>query len=125
MGYFATLPVEVERAARVDGCSRLQVLWCVIVPMAMPGISAASIIAFLFCWNELPFGIILMGGTGGQTLSPALLAIGPLAASGVYLMVLFAAANKRSVAPPLVLALIFERFLTRLNIVDPIITRGT
>ena len=78
MGYFATLPIEVERAARVDGCGRLQVLWHIIVPMAMPGISAAFIIAFLFCWNELLFGIILVGGTGGQTLSPTLLAIGPL-----------------------------------------------
>ena len=123
MGYFATLPVEVERAARVDGCSRLQVLWHVIVPMGLPGISAAFIIAFLFCWNELLFGIILVGGTGGQTLSPALLAIGPLTAAGASPMVLFAAASTLSIAPPLVLALIFQRFITRLNIVDPITTR--
>ena len=123
MGYFATLPIEVERAARVDGCSRLQVLWHVIVPMAMPGISAAFIIAFLFCWNELLFGIILVGGTGGQTLSPALLAISPLGAVGATPMVLFATASTLSIAPPLVLALIFQRFITRLNIVDPITTR--
>ena len=82
MGYFATLPVEVERAARVDGCSRLRVLWHVIIPMGMPGISAAFIIAFLFAWNELLFGIILTGGTQAQTLSPALLAISPLTAVG-------------------------------------------
>ena len=37
MGYFATLPLEVERAARIDGCSRLKVLWYVIIPMAAPG----------------------------------------------------------------------------------------
>ncbi|MDE0048953.1 MAG: carbohydrate ABC transporter permease [Rhodospirillales bacterium] len=123
MGYFATLPIEVERAARVDGCGRLQVLWYIIVPMAMPGISAAFIIAFLFCWNELLFGIILVGGTGGQTLSPTLLAIGPLTAAGASPMVLFAAASTLSIAPPLVLALIFQRFITRLNIVDPITTR--
>ena len=123
MGYFATLPIEVERAARMDGCSRLQVLWHVIVPMAMPGISAAFIIAFLFCWNELLFGIILVGGTSGQTLSPALLAISPLGAVGATPMVLFAAASTLSIAPPLLLALIFQRFITRLNIVDPITTR--
>ena len=120
-----TLTVEIERAARVDGCSRLQVLWYVIVPMAIPGISVASIIAFLFCWNELLFGIILVGGTGGQTLSPALLAIGPLTASGISLMVLFAAASKFLIAPSLELELIFERFVTRLSIVDPTITRDT
>ena len=123
MGYFATLPIEVERAARMDGCSRLQVLRHVIVPMAMPGISAAFIIAFLFCWNELLFGIILVGGTSAQTLSPALLAISPLGAVGATPMVLFAAASTLSIAPPLVLALIFQRFITRLNIVDPITTR--
>ena len=123
MGYFATLPVEVESAARIDGCSRLQVLRHVIVPMAMPGIGAAFIIAFLFCWNELLFGIILVGGTSAQTLSPALLAISPLTAVGASPMVLFAAASTLSVIPPLILALIFQRFITRLNIVDPITTR--
>ena len=72
MGYFATLPADIERAARIDGCSRLGVLRHVMIPMAMPGISAAFIIAFLFCWNELLFGIILTGGSTAQTLSPAL-----------------------------------------------------
>ena len=123
MGYFATLPIEVERAARMDGCTRLQVLRHVIVPMAMPGISAAFIIAFLFCWNELLFGIILVGGTNAQTLSPALLAISPLGAVGATPMVLFAAASTLSIVPPLLLALIFQRFITRLNIVDPVTTR--
>ena len=46
MGYFATLPVEMERAARLDGCRRLGVLWHIILPMAAPGISGAFIIAF-------------------------------------------------------------------------------
>lgn len=123
MGYFATLPVEVERAARIDGCSRLKVLWHVIVPMAAPGISAAFIIAFLFSWNELLFGIILTGGTQAQTLSPALLAISPLTAVGYSPVALFCAASVLSVLPPLVLALIFQRYITRLNIVDPVTVR--
>ncbi len=93
MGYFATLPVEVERAARIDGCSRLKVLWHIIIPMAAPGISAAFIIAFLFAWNELLFGIILTGGTQWQTLSPALLAISPLTAVGYSPIALFSAAS--------------------------------
>lgn len=123
MGYFATLPVEVESAARIDGCGRLQALRHVIIPMAMPGIAAAFIIAFLFCWNELLFGIILVGGTNAQTLSPALLAISPLTAVGVSPIVLFSAASTLSVLPPLALALVFQRFITRLNIVDPVTTR--
>lgn len=123
MGYFATLPLEVERAARIDGCSRLKVLWHVIVPMATPGISAAFIIAFLFAWNELLFGIILTGGTQAQTLSPALLAISPLTAVGYSPVALFCAASALSVLPPLALALIFQRYITRLNIVDPVTVR--
>ena len=123
MGYFATLPLEVERAARIDGCSRLKVLWYVIIPMAAPGISAAFIIAFLFAWNELLFGIILVGGTQWQTLSPALLAISPLTAVGYSPIALFSAASALSIVPPLILALIFQRYITRLNIVDPVTIR--
>ena len=123
MGYFATLPLEVERAARIDGCSRLKVLWYIIIPMAAPGISAAFIIAFLFAWNELLFGIILVGGTQWQTLSPALLAISPLTAVGYSPIALFSAASALSIAPPLILALIFQRYITRLNIVDPVTVR--
>ena len=123
MGYFATLPLEVERAARIDGCSRLKVLWYIIIPMAAPGISAAFIIAFLFAWNELLFGIILVGGTKWQTLSPALLAISPLTAVGYSPIALFSAASTLSIAPPLILALIFQRYITRLNIVDPVTVR--
>jgi multiple sugar transport system permease protein len=120
MGYFATLPIEVERAARMDGCSRLQVLRRVIMPMAAPGIAAAFIIAFLFCWNELLFGIILTGGTPAQTLSPALLALSPLMPGFRTEFVLFAAASVLSTVPPLLLALFFQRYITGLNIVDPV-----
>ena len=116
MGYFATLPADIERAARIDGCSRLGVLRHVMIPMAIPGISAAFIIAFLFCWNELLFGIILTGGTTAQTLSPALQTVSQN-------ITLFAAASTLSIIPPLLLALFFQRFITRLNIVDPISTR--
>lgn len=123
MGYFATLPVEMERAARLDGCSRLGVLWYIILPMAAPGIAAAFIIAFLFSWNELLFGIILTGGTSAQTLSPALLAISPLTATGYSGMALFSAASCLSILPPLLLALVFQRYITSLNIVDPVTFR--
>jgi multiple sugar transport system permease protein len=77
MGYFASLPLEIERAARIDGCGRLRALWHVTIPMAMPGITAAFVIAFLTAWNELLFGVVLTGGTAKQTLSPALLAFSP------------------------------------------------
>ncbi len=123
MGYFASLPIEVERAARIDGCSRLQVLFYVTFPMAAPGIAAAFIIGFLVAWNDLLFGIVLTGGTGAQTLSPALLGLSPLMPGFRTELVLFAAASVLSTIPPLLLALVFQRFITGLNISDPVTTR--
>jgi multiple sugar transport system permease protein len=126
MGYFASLPVEIERAARIDGCGRLQALWHVTIPMALPGVVAAFVIAFLTAWNELLFGIVLTGGTAKQTLSPALLAFSPtMPSGGANLgMTLFAAGSVLSIIPPLILALLVQRYITRLNIADPVMLRG-
>jgi len=125
-GYFASLPVEIERAARIDGCGRLQALWHVTIPMALPGVVAAFVIAFLTAWNELLFGIVLTGGTAKQTLSPALLAFSPtMPSGGANLgMTLFAAGSVLSTIPPLILALLVQRYITRLNIADPVMLRG-
>lgn len=127
MGYFASLPLEIERAARIDGCTRLQALWHVMIPMASPGIAAAFIIAFLTAWNELLFGLILTGGTANQTLSPALLALSPtMPSTGTANLglTMFAAASIMSAIPPLVLAILAQRYITRLNVADPVTTQG-
>jgi multiple sugar transport system permease protein len=127
MGYFASLPLEIERAARIDGCGRLRALWHVTIPMATPGIAAAFVIAFLTAWNELLFGIVLTGGTAKQTLSPALLAFSPtMPSTGTANlgMTLFAGASVLSSVPPLVLALLVQRYITRLNIADPVTSQG-
>jgi multiple sugar transport system permease protein len=127
MGYFASLPREIERAARVDGCGRLRALWHVTIPMATPGIAAAFVIAFLTAWNELLFGVVLTGGTAKQTLSPALLAFSPtMPSTGTANlgMTLFAAGSVLSAVPPLILALFAQRFITRLNVADPVTSQG-
>jgi multiple sugar transport system permease protein len=123
MGYFASLPLEIERAARIDGCGRLRALWNVTIPMAMPGIAAAFVVAFLTAWNELLFGVVLTGGTAKQTLSPALLAFSPtMPSTGAANlgMTLFAAGSVLSTVPPLILALLLQRYITRLNVTDPV-----
>ena len=127
MGYFASLPLEIERAARIDGCGRLRALWHVTIPMATPGIAAAFVIAFLTAWNELLFGVVLTGGTAKQTLSPALLAFSPTMPStgAAHLgMTLFAAGSVLSAVPPLILALLVQRYITRLNVADPVTSQG-
>jgi len=127
MGYFASLPIETERAARIDGCSRLKALWHIMIPMAAPGIAAAFIIAFLTAWNELLFGLILTGGTSNQTLSPALLALSPtMPSTGTANLglTMFAAASVMSAIPPLFFAILAQRYITRLNVADPVTTQG-
>ena len=120
MGYFGSLPVDLERAARIDGCSRLGALWHVMIPLAAPGIAAAFIIALLIAWNELLFAMVLVGGSPSETLSPALLGLSPNMPGFRTVFVLFAAASILSTIPPLLLALLFQRYITGLNLADPL-----
>jgi multiple sugar transport system permease protein len=57
--YFRGMPRSMEDAALVDGCTRWQALWRVAVPLAMPGIVAAAVFAFIACWTEFFFALIL------------------------------------------------------------------
>ncbi len=120
MGYFGSLPIDLERAARIDGCSRLGALWHVMIPLASPGIAAAFIIALLMAWNELLFAMVLVGGSPWETLSPALLGLSPNMPGFRTVFVMFAAASILSTIPPLILALVFQRYITGLNLADPL-----
>jgi multiple sugar transport system permease protein len=57
--YFRGMPRSMEDAALVDGCTRWSALWRVAVPLAMPGIVAAAVFAFIACWTEFFFALIL------------------------------------------------------------------
>jgi multiple sugar transport system permease protein len=57
--YFRQLPKELDEAALVDGCSRWRALWAVAFPLAMPGIVAAAVFAFVFAWTEFFFALNL------------------------------------------------------------------
>jgi multiple sugar transport system permease protein len=57
--YFRQMPVELEEAALVDGCSRLQALWKVAWPLAAPGIVSAAAFAFILSWTEFIFALVL------------------------------------------------------------------
>lgn len=60
-GYFRSLPIELEEAARMDGCTRIQALFRVVVPNAWPGIATCAIFAFIMSWNEFFYPLILSG----------------------------------------------------------------
>lgn len=57
--FFEAVPVEIEEAAKVDGCSRLRVLWSVVMPVVSGGVAVTAIFAFLASWNEFLFSTLL------------------------------------------------------------------
>ncbi len=59
-GYFQAVPVSVEEAAEVDGCSRRQVIVRVVLPMALPGLAATGLYVFMIAWNEFLFALLFL-----------------------------------------------------------------
>lgn len=57
--YFRGMPTSMEEAAQVDGCTRWEAFWRVAVPLAAPGIAAAAVFAFIACWTEFFFALVL------------------------------------------------------------------
>ncbi len=69
MGYFATIPRELEECAMIDGASRVRAMISVILPLALPGLLSATIFAFTLSWNEFLYALIFMG-TGAMKTIP-------------------------------------------------------
>jgi multiple sugar transport system permease protein len=67
-GFFRNIPREVEDAALIDGCSRMSALRRVILPLALPGIGATALFAFLGSWNEFFFALILTASDSTKTI---------------------------------------------------------
>ena len=67
------VPREIEEAAWIDGCSRLQTLLRVVVPVVLPGLGATAVFAFLNAWNNLLFPLTLTSSMDMKTLPPGLL----------------------------------------------------
>jgi multiple sugar transport system permease protein len=70
--YIDSIPVELEEAAMVDGCSRLQVLGRIVLPLALPGLIGTAAFAFLAAWGEFIFAVVL---TSGPSVAPLTIAI--------------------------------------------------
>ncbi|HZK56243.1 MAG TPA: carbohydrate ABC transporter permease [Desulfosporosinus sp.] len=74
-GFVDTVPVELEQAAMVDGCTRLQAMWKVVLPLTTPGIVATGIFAFLDAWNNLLFPMVLTNDITMKTLPAGLVLV--------------------------------------------------
>ncbi len=68
LGYFRTLPPELEDCARVDGASRLQVMRYITFPLALPGILSCLIFAFTLSWNEYLYALVFLSSTDHKTV---------------------------------------------------------
>ena len=69
---FRGVPIELEEAAIIDGCSRIQAVWTVVLPVAAPGIAALGIFTFLQSWNEFLFASVITVSTRSKTAPVAL-----------------------------------------------------
>ena len=69
MGYFRTVPKEVEEFAMVDGATRIQALWRIVLPIAVPGLVCAALFAFTLSWNEFIYALTFTSSSDQITAS--------------------------------------------------------
>jgi len=72
MGYFKTIPYELEECALIDGASRWQILMRIILPLAVPGLISASIFCMTLCWNEFIYALTFINTTSQKTVPVAI-----------------------------------------------------
>ncbi len=108
--FFREVPGEIEEAALLDGCSRIQALYKIVLPLAAPGILTAALLVFIHAWNEFFFALIIMTDPNIQTL-PVGIALFP----GEYTMPWgeIAAASTIATMPLILLTLVFQRGIVR------------
>ena len=108
INYFATLPRELEEQALVDGCSRLGALVRIVLPLALPGLVAGGLFAFIATWNNFLFAFLFATSDATRTLPVVmrLFALGEPAVWGVS-----AAGAVVTTIPVALLFLLFQRML--------------
>ena len=72
MGYFKTIPYELEECALIDGATRWQILTKIIIPLAIPGLISAFIFSFTLCWNEFIYALTFLQSTPNKTVPVAI-----------------------------------------------------
>jgi multiple sugar transport system permease protein len=72
MGYFKTIPFELEECALIDGASRWQILMKIVLPLAVPGLISAFIFCFTLCWNEFIYALTFLQSVEEKTVPVAI-----------------------------------------------------
>jgi multiple sugar transport system permease protein len=66
--YFTTIPAELEEAAWIDGAGRIQAMWRIFMPLAVPAVAVTGIVTFVGCWNEFPVALTMLRDPANLTL---------------------------------------------------------
>jgi multiple sugar transport system permease protein len=110
MGYFKTIPVELEEAAMVDGASRMTMLWRIVLPLAAPAVVVCAVFTFTTSWQEFLYAVVLAQAKDKMTAPVGLTAY--VVGDTFYWGQMMAAATIMSL-PPLLLYLFGQRWVIR------------
>src|SRR5215831_14927136 len=110
MGYFKSVPFDLEEAARVDGCNRVGALVRIVLPMSLPALVVVTFFSFTHAWNEFLYAHVFTSTTNARTVTTGLVNFmsqdvffwGPLMASTVM-----------SALPPVLMFLVFQRWVVK------------
>jgi len=106
--FFQSIPVELEDAARIDGCSRLKILFQIILPVATPGLVSTALFVFLLAWDEFFYALLFTSTVAAKTVPVAIAEF-----TGRYVVDITAmmAGGVLAAIPPVLLSLIFQRYI--------------
>ncbi|MDQ0878549.1 multiple sugar transport system permease protein [Paenibacillus sp. V4I3] len=107
-GYIDSIPYEMEESAEIDGCSRVGILFRIILPVSIPSLIATALFAFVNAWNEFMFGFVFINDEAHRTLTPGITLF-----KGLYMTDWgsIMAASVLSVLPVVILFVFMQRFL--------------
>jgi multiple sugar transport system permease protein len=108
--FFRTLPIEYEEAARVDGASRLKVLWRIVLPLSLPALSTLAALTFLDSWNNFLWPLIAITSNNQMTLP---LGLATFQSQHSTEWTLLMAGNVMSLAPMLLIFFLAQRYFIR------------
>ncbi|WP_292937377.1 carbohydrate ABC transporter permease [Noviherbaspirillum sp.] len=108
LGYFESLPDELDKAARVDGCSRFQTLTLVFLPLALPSLVAVVLFTFLTSWNEFLLALMFTQTPASQTMP---IVVASFTSDFTISFSFINAAGVLAIIPPVIIAIMFERYI--------------
>lgn len=108
ISYFESLPDELDKAARVDGCSRFQTMVHVFLPLALPSLVAVVLFTFLTSWNEFLLALMFTQTIASQTLP---IVVASFTSDFTISFSFINAAGVVAIVPPVIIAVLFQRYL--------------